>query len=143
MDNIDKVRRFNRFYTRQMAFFSRDYVRSGLSVTEIRILREIAEGGVHTAREISRDLEVDEGYLSRVIRNFVSEGWLVQKRSDADARRKILDVTEAGLALFNDLRDRSAAICMAVLTSCQVRGTSTPMGSGPGGYASMPEGPGT
>ena len=109
MDNIDKVRRFNRFYTRQMAFFSRDYVSSGLSVTEIRILREIAEGGVHTAREISRVLEVDEGYLSRVIRNFVAEGWLVQRRSDADARRKILEVTKAGQALFNDLRDRTRA----------------------------------
>lgn len=107
MDQIDLIRDFNRYYTRYMALFSRDYVDSGLSVTEIRILREIVEGGYETARAIATDLAIDEGYLSRVIRNFVAKGWISQKRADTDARRKILSATAAGTALFAELRDRT------------------------------------
>lgn len=109
MDNLDRIRDFNRFYTRHMALFSNDYVDSGLSVTEIRILREITEGQHSQAREIATSLEIDEGYLSRVVRKFVQKGWLKQARAETDARRKHLQATAEGMAVFKDLRDRTRA----------------------------------
>ena len=67
---IAAVRRFNRFYTRQLGVLRKNFLNSPYSLGEARVLYEIASGQAPTASEIGRALDLDAGYLSRTLRNF-------------------------------------------------------------------------
>ncbi len=67
---ITALRRFNRFYTRQIGVLRRTYLDSGLALGELRVLYEIGHGDAPTATEIARALDFDPGYLSRILRDF-------------------------------------------------------------------------
>ena len=112
MGVVDEVRRFNRFYSARMGLYSRDYLRSGLGVTELRILFEIeAEGGA-LAREIAHKLELDEGYLSRVLKRFEGLDWIERRADASDRRRKTLALLPAGRTLLNTMSERMEADTM-------------------------------
>ena len=106
-EDIDRIRHFNRFYTRRMGLLSRDYVGEGLGVTELRVFYEVATDPEGAAREIARRLELDEGYLSRILKRFVDGGWITRKRLQDDGRKKRLALTESGEALFEELVRRT------------------------------------
>ena len=82
------VRRFNRFYTRQIGVLRKTYLDSPYSLGEMRVLYEIAHGDSMTASDIGRALDLDAGYLSRVLRNFEKRGLIIRKVSAKDARQK-------------------------------------------------------
>lgn len=109
MDRIDAVRAFNRFYTRELGLLGRSYLGSGLGVTEVRILYELAHGRAPTARALSERLALDEGYLSRVLAGFVRRGWLQRVPDGHDARQRILLTTEAGRVALAPLERASRA----------------------------------
>lgn len=112
MGVVDEVRRFNRFYSARMGLYSRDYLRSGLGVTELRILFEIeAEGGA-LAREIAQKLELDEGYLSRVLKRFEALDWIERRADASDRRRKTLALMPAGRTLLDTMSERMEADTM-------------------------------
>jgi DNA-binding MarR family transcriptional regulator len=67
---IGAVRRFNRFYTRQIGVLRKNYLGSPYSLGEMRVLYELAHDGACTASDIGRALDLDAGYLSRVLRKF-------------------------------------------------------------------------
>src|SRR5436190_24118820 len=92
---IAAVRRFNRFYTRQIGVLRKTYLGSPYSLAEMRVLYEIAQG-VRTATEIGRTLDLDAGYLSRVLRNFEKAGLISRKPSPDDARQSRLALTAKG-----------------------------------------------
>src|SRR5215467_4324468 len=87
---IAAVRRFNRFYTRQIGVLRKTFLDSPYSLAEARVLYEIANGRLTTASEIGRKLDIDAGYLSRTLRNFEKRGLVVRKRSAHDARQSHL-----------------------------------------------------
>ena len=103
---LERVRHFNRFYTKYMGLFAQDYLKIGLSVTELRIFHEISIGA-GGARDISQELAIDEGYLSRIVKRFVREGWAIAVPSSADARRKTLSLTSKGQAFYDDLAEKT------------------------------------
>ena len=72
-DTIAAVRRFNRFYTRQIGVLRRNYLDSPYSLGEMRVLYELATGA-RTASAIVRALDLDAGYVSRVLRQFEKKG---------------------------------------------------------------------
>lgn len=109
MDHVDRIRQFNRFYTKSLGLLSRDYGGTGRSVTELRVLYEIAADELSNARLIARDLDLDEGYVSRILKGYEQEGWIVRVPSDRDARRKILKLTEAGREIYDDLVRKARA----------------------------------
>jgi len=84
---IATVRRFNRFYTRQIGVLRKNYLDSPYSLGEMRVLYELAHGGARTASDIGRALDLDAGYLSRVLRNFEKRGFISRKTSPDDARQ--------------------------------------------------------
>ncbi len=109
MDDIERIRHFNRFYTRKLGLFSRDYGGTGRSVTELRVFYEIEADEDRTARTIAQDLALDEGYVSRILQGYEREGWITRTPSDKDARRKTLRLTDAGRAVFDDLVRKARA----------------------------------
>ncbi|HKF96717.1 MAG TPA: MarR family transcriptional regulator, partial [Steroidobacteraceae bacterium] len=67
---IGAVREFNRFYTRQLGLLNRDFLTSEWTLTEVRVLYELATRQGVTARQIANDLQLDEAYLSRILAKF-------------------------------------------------------------------------
>src|SRR6202142_2704063 len=94
------ARRFNRFYTRQIGVLRKTYLDSPYSLGEMRVLYEIAHGDGVTASDIARALDLDAGYLSRVLRNFEKRGLITRKASPEDARQSHLALTARGRKTF-------------------------------------------
>jgi len=108
-ENVGAVRRFNRLYTRQIGVLRRTYLGSPYSLAEMRVLYEIAHQGAHTASDIARALDLDAGYLSRVLRNFEKAGLIKRKPSPEDARQSHLALTARGAKIFAPYERRSQA----------------------------------
>jgi DNA-binding MarR family transcriptional regulator/GNAT superfamily N-acetyltransferase len=106
-DRVARVRRFNRFYTRQLGVLRKTYLGSPYSLAEARILYEIAKGGAPTATDIARALDLDAGYLSRTLRSFEKTGLIARKASASDARQSHLALTARGRKAYAPLERRS------------------------------------
>ena len=104
---IAAVRRFNRFYTRQIGVLRKTFLNSAYSLAEARVLYEIANDHATTASEIGRKLDLDAGYLSRTLRTFEKRGLIVRKRSARDARQNHLVLSPRGRRAFAPLEERS------------------------------------
>lgn len=118
---VKAVRQFNRFYTRRIGVLA-PYLDSDLSLTEVRILYELAHRESAVASELGKELHLDAGYLSRILRRFESQGWLRRETDSRDARQSLLRLTEAGHAAFAPLQQKSreeAAALIAPLAPAQ------------------------
>jgi DNA-binding MarR family transcriptional regulator/GNAT superfamily N-acetyltransferase len=106
MDRAEAVRAFNRFYTRRIHVLQEGILDSPLSLTEARVLFELAHRNNPTATELGADLALDPGYLSRILDSFVRNGYL-KKSSGKDRRRRHLSLTSAGRKLFASIDAKS------------------------------------
>jgi DNA-binding MarR family transcriptional regulator/GNAT superfamily N-acetyltransferase len=112
---IDSVRRFNRFYTRQIGILNEHHLGSQFSLIEMRVLYELAHRHGLTAVELAKDLGLDPGYLSRMIQRFEKERWLARSRSETDARQRVLSLTARGRKTFAPCEARSVEQVAAIL----------------------------
>jgi DNA-binding MarR family transcriptional regulator/GNAT superfamily N-acetyltransferase len=106
-ERIAGVRRFNRFYTRQIGLLRDGLFGTEFSLTEARVLYEIATNNAAVASKLAADLKIDPGHLSRMLRRFRAAGLIVGERSSTDGRRDILTLTDTGWATFETLDQRS------------------------------------
>jgi DNA-binding MarR family transcriptional regulator len=104
---VGAVRRFNRFWTRQIGVLREGYLESPFSLTEVRVLYELARSEEITASELGKELGLDVGYLSRLLRGFEGRGLISKKPSETDGRRSLLRLTEGGQEAFAPLDARS------------------------------------
>lgn len=116
-ERIEAVRRFNRFYTRQLGLLREHLVRSPFSLSEARVLHEIAHHEETTGTHLSRELELDVGYLSRILRSFERSGLIAKRPSSEDRRRQIVTLSEAGRAAYAALNASSRAQVEAMLSA--------------------------
>ncbi|MGA0596436.1 bifunctional helix-turn-helix transcriptional regulator/GNAT family N-acetyltransferase [Enterovirga sp. CN4-39] len=100
---IAAVRGFTRFYTRQADLLNEGLLDSGFSLAEARVLYELANRAEATAGDLVRDLAIDAGYLSRILKRFRSAGLLSREAAPDDGRRARLTLTEMGHAAFGPL----------------------------------------
>jgi DNA-binding MarR family transcriptional regulator len=100
---IAAARRFNRFYTRQIGVLRKNFLDSPYSLGEARVIYEIASDASPTASEVGRALDLDAGYLSRVLRNFEKRGLIERKTSASDARQSHLALSALGRKTFTPL----------------------------------------
>src|SRR5271155_5216548 len=95
-NRIATVRRFNRFYTRQIGVLRKNFLDSPYTLGEARVLYEIARRRLPTASDVGRALDLDAGYLSRVLRNFEKRGLVARTASARDARQSYLALSMRG-----------------------------------------------
>jgi DNA-binding MarR family transcriptional regulator/GNAT superfamily N-acetyltransferase len=108
-DRVVAVRAFNRFYTRVLGLLDEGLAHTAYSLTEARVLFEIAHHGVASVADLRSWLGVDAGYLSRILARFESDGLVVRERAEADARRQVTRLTARGRAAFGELDERASA----------------------------------
>jgi DNA-binding MarR family transcriptional regulator/GNAT superfamily N-acetyltransferase len=104
---IEAVREFNRFYTRRIGVLHEGLLDTRFTLTESRLLWELAHKGGCTATELVRELKLDPGYLSRLLSGFKQRGLIKSQRSKEDARQLCLSLSAAGRRAFAPLNTRS------------------------------------
>jgi DNA-binding MarR family transcriptional regulator/N-acetylglutamate synthase-like GNAT family acetyltransferase len=97
------VRRFNRFYTHRIGVLPEKLLQSPFSLTEVRVLYELAQREQPAAAGIAKDLGLDAGYLSRILRGFETRGLVSRTPSETDARQSLLAFTPKGRKIFEAL----------------------------------------
>ena len=112
---IAAMRRFSRFYTRRLGVLQDRYLQSPFSLAEARILYELTQHDDLTATEIAARLDLDPGYLSRMLSAFVRRGLVTRTRSAEDRRQSRLSLTAKGRKAFAPLDRRSHDIVAAML----------------------------
>ena len=112
---VDAIRRFNRFYTRQIGVLNEGHLESPFSLTEVRLLYELAHRSAPTASELVRDLQLDPGYVSRVLRGFETRGLVRRVQSPMDGRQHMIELTSSGRDAFGDLDARASRDIAALI----------------------------
>ena len=112
---IAAVRRFNRFYTRHVGALNEGLLRSEFSLTEMRVLYELAHRDRPTASDVGKDLGLDAGYLSRILKAFETRGLIQRLPSTTDARQQRLALTATGRKAFAPYDKASSDEVAAVL----------------------------
>ncbi|HMA15306.1 MAG: GNAT family N-acetyltransferase [Bacteroidota bacterium] len=112
---IDAVRRFSRFYTQQIGVLHRHLLESPFSLTEGRVLYELAHHETTGAKELAAELGLDAGYLSRILKGFEKRGLVERRRSASDGRAADITLTLAGQQAFAQINARSRAEVAAML----------------------------
>ena len=95
---ISAVREFNRVYTNLIGLLHGSYLDSPYSLTEARVLFELAHGTECEISALRSSLDIDAGYLSRILARFETDGLITRERSTADARRRVIALTGPGWA---------------------------------------------
>jgi DNA-binding MarR family transcriptional regulator/N-acetylglutamate synthase-like GNAT family acetyltransferase len=106
-ERVAAMRAFNRFYTKQIGVLTDELLRSPYSLTEARVLYELAHRDQLIATQIGKELGLDAGYLSRILRKFEKRRLLARSSSDSDGRHALLSLTTQGRKAFAMLDARS------------------------------------
>jgi DNA-binding MarR family transcriptional regulator/GNAT superfamily N-acetyltransferase len=113
---ITALRRFNRFYTQKLGVLSETFLNTPFSLTECRVLQALAHRDGATASWLGRELDLDAGYLSRILRDFERQGLILRNQSSQDARQTMISLTPAGREAFEPL-DRASHSAMSAMLS--------------------------
>jgi DNA-binding MarR family transcriptional regulator/GNAT superfamily N-acetyltransferase len=113
---IAAIRRFNRFYTVKLGVLSEHFLNTPFSLTEARVLQALSHRDGATATWLGRELDLDAGYLSRVLRDFERKGLIIRYQSSQDGRQTLISLTEAGRDAFEPL-DRASRTSVGQMLS--------------------------
>jgi DNA-binding MarR family transcriptional regulator/GNAT superfamily N-acetyltransferase len=105
---VPVVRRFSRLYTNALGLLSSRLLETPYSLTEARVIFELAQAERTELRDLRGTLDLDAGYLSRIVGRFEASGIVVRERSTSDARRQVIRLTDEGFQAFALLDRRSA-----------------------------------
>ena len=122
-EEVAAVRAFNRFYTRKLGVLDQQLMKSPFSLSEARVLYELAYREDLSAKEIGAELGLDAGYLSRIVQNFDENGLITRKPLPADRRQFQLALTTKGRQTFAKL-ERSMQDDIGAMLAALPRGGS-------------------
>jgi len=111
---IAAMRRFNRFYTQKLGVLSETFLDTPFSLTECRVLQALAHRDGATATWLGRELDLDAGYLSRILRDFERQGLITRQQSPQDGRQTLISLTPDGRDAFEPL-DRASHTAVGCL----------------------------
>ncbi len=115
---VQAVRAFNRFYTSVIGVLHEGLLRTPYTLTEARVVFELAQRGPGEHSEVSelrRALDLDAGYLSRLLARFEADGLVARRPAAGDARKQVVRLTDQGRQVFAMLDARSAEEIRALL----------------------------
>lgn len=112
---VDDVRGFNRFYTRILGLLAPHLAGSSFGLTEARVLFELAQGDDVAVSDLRRELDLDAGYLSRILSAFTTAGLVAREQSKSDGRRQVVRLTAEGRQAFAELDRLQATTIDALL----------------------------
>jgi DNA-binding MarR family transcriptional regulator/GNAT superfamily N-acetyltransferase len=119
--HVAALRHFSRFYTRQLGLLDERLLDSGYSLTEVRVLYELAHRSGSTAADLARELALDAGYLSRILRRFVGQGLVQRSAHASDARCSVLAATAKGRKVLVPLEHAASAQAAALISHLDTR----------------------
>lgn len=114
-DEIEQIRAFNRFYTNRIGVLDRAFMETPYTLTEARVIYELAAHGTTSASRLTEELSLDPAYLSRMLKSFSDAGLLEITRAPSDGRGRLLQLTLRGRGVANDLAQRSRQRIVALL----------------------------
>ena len=97
---VTEIREFNRFYTRILGLLRPKLAGSAFGLTEARVLFELAHSDQPAVTDLRRALDLDAGYLSRILSRFIADGLVEREPSATDGRRQLVRLTSAGRSAF-------------------------------------------
>jgi DNA-binding MarR family transcriptional regulator len=106
-ESIEKIRSFNRFYTNIIGLLDQHFLDTPFSLTEGRVLYEIHHIDESSAKKIRENIDIDEGYLSRIIDKFIKKGLITKNPSPNDRRLHIIVLTKKGQEEFSRMNENS------------------------------------
>jgi DNA-binding MarR family transcriptional regulator/GNAT superfamily N-acetyltransferase len=115
MSHIETIRQFNRFYTRKIGVLREGLLESSYSLTEVRVMYELAQKSA-TASALCRELDLDMGYLSRILSKFEKAKLIKRTANKMDARQSTVSLTAHGRAVFEPLNQRARDQISALIT---------------------------
>ena len=115
-DGVAAVRAFNRFYTNVIGLLREGLLRTPYSLTEARVIFELAQRDATELVELRRELDIDAGYVTRILARFEADGLVEKERSPTDRRRHVVSLTARGRLAFAMLDRRSAEEVGAMLS---------------------------
>ncbi len=119
---VDAMRSFNRFYTRQIGLLEEGLLKSDFSLTEVRVLYELAHADGLTASDLARELGLDLGYMSRVLKRLQARSLLRRGPSKTDARQSVLGLTAKGLKAFTPIEKATSDQMVGMLAAVPADG---------------------
>ena len=121
LDEIDALRKFNRAYTSYLGLLRQNYLRSGFSLAEVRVLHEIAAAPGCAASDVMAVTGLDRGYLSRILTRLCRESLVEKIAARSDARIKRLSLTAKGRTILDDLTEKARAQAKRTLEALSAR----------------------
>ena len=118
---VAAVRGFNRFYTNVIGLLRGKYLDTPYSLTEARLLFELAQRGTSEVTDLRRMVDIDPGYLSRILARFEADALITRRRSTADGRRQVIELAEGGRSVVAGLDARSAGQTRDMLAAVRDR----------------------
>jgi len=122
MDAVEAVRAFNRFYTRHVGALGEHLLDSPYSLTEMRVLYELANRDEASASDLTADLGLDAGYLSRILARFESQRLIARAGAPDDGRRTVIRLTPRGRESFAPYERKTRTTVAAMLGRLSPRG---------------------
>lgn len=116
-----EIRQFNRFYTPIIGLINKTILESSYSLAESRVLLEINNNKQCTASDLTKLLQIDPGYLSRMLTRFIKERLVVKSKSSDDGRAQLLSLTDKGRNTFSELSDTSTIQITKILKRLPIR----------------------
>ncbi|WP_455271155.1 bifunctional helix-turn-helix transcriptional regulator/GNAT family N-acetyltransferase [Rhizobium herbae] len=114
-DEVEAIRAFNRFYTNRIGVLDRAFMDTPYTLTEARVIYELAAHGTTSASRLTEELSLDPAYLSRMLKSFSDAGLLETMRDPSDGRGRLLQLTLRGRGVATDLAQRSRQRIVALL----------------------------
>jgi DNA-binding MarR family transcriptional regulator/N-acetylglutamate synthase-like GNAT family acetyltransferase len=105
---VAEVRGFNRFYTKRIGLLNQGLLKTRYSLTQARIIFELAHEEKIVSADLVRELDIDPSYLSRILSAFEKDGLVEKVRSERDSRQRILSLTSKGMTSFRELNERAS-----------------------------------
>jgi DNA-binding MarR family transcriptional regulator/N-acetylglutamate synthase-like GNAT family acetyltransferase len=113
---VARVRSFNRFYTNLLGVLQEGFLRTPYSLAESRVIFELAHRRTAQLTELRRDLDLDAGYMTRILTRLEADGLVSRERSEADARRQVVRLSRQGQRTFQTLDKRSTQDVAMILS---------------------------